>query len=160
MNNIYFTEEKTQSHIVNEEYFPFKLIYDSSIENSKFVGFYHSDTDLLEFTIDKKSNAVKKIQLVICSSYEIVNEAIQIPNCTAGHTAYIDLPQRNECTFFNVKVYNNGLRIDLNDCVSQSFYQCGNAVYGLSEDSTLCTIWFCGLSESNTAHIKFELAQN
>ena len=34
MNNIYFTEEKTQSHIVNEEYFPFKLIYDSSIENT------------------------------------------------------------------------------------------------------------------------------
>ena len=160
MNNIYFTKEKTPSLIVNEDYFPFKIVYDFSVENNKFIGFYHSDIDLLEFTIDKNSNAVKKIQLVICSSYEIVNEAIRIPNCTAEHTAHIDLPQRNECAFFSVKVYNNGLRIDLNDCVSKSFYQCGNAVYGLSEDSTLCTIWFVGLSESNTSHTKFELAQN
>lgn len=64
-NNIIIEPETVLSHIEDEEYFPIRVAYDPSIESIRLVGFYYEDTDLLEFTVDRETGAVKKMQIVV-----------------------------------------------------------------------------------------------
>ena len=69
MNSVSLTNTDLELHVLNEDYFALKVVNDSSVESTKYVEFCFGDTDLLEFSLDRESNIIKKFLLVLCNHF-------------------------------------------------------------------------------------------
>ncbi len=157
MNRLLFADKIINSHIENEEYFPLRVVYDSSIENTQFVGFYCGDSDLLELSIDTDSKVIKKLQLVICNHYDFTNDGfINDFDCSSGSIGF-DFTQHNDCDLFHVTVYTNAVKVILSDAEPTKYFSCGQVVFGILDDNIISSVIVTGMSASEIEHTKSEL---
>jgi hypothetical protein len=156
-NNIITKPGTIPSHIVNEEYFPLRVVYDPSIESIRFVGFYYKDTDLLEFTVDRKTGAVKEMQIVVCSHFQFVNNIFP-PEYASESVIHLDYAQHNDCDVFNVTVFRNAVQIIVSSQTVAGISKCGQVTYGISATGELVSVLVSNMSTEDITHTKAELS--
>ena len=145
------------SHIDNEEYIPLRVVYDSSIESIHFVGFYYKDTDLLEFAVDKETGLVRKMQIVVCSHFQFVDN--EYPSEKADDAVpYLYYPQHNDCSIFRLTVYKNAVKVVISNKAVSVFFRCGQVIYGLSSSGELVSVLITNMSVKDIAHTQSELS--
>ena len=158
MNRLLFTSTNKSSHVEIEDYFPLRVVYESSIEDTQFVGFYYGDSDLLELSIDNDSKIIKKLQLVICNHYVFTNDVFNNDlNCLSGSIGF-DYTQHNECEAFQVTVYTNAVIIKLSDAEPKKYFSCGQVVFGFLDDNEVSSVIVTGMSAREIEHTKSELS--
>lgn len=157
MGKLILTGNNRDSHIINEDYFPLRVVYDSTPENTRLIGFYFGDTDLLEFSVDGNTGVIKKLQLVICNHFKIFGYDYPEELIAASGSIVFDYPQHNDCEFFSVKVFNNAVDIKLTEKEPSFFYFCGQVVFGVSDEDELSEIIVSEMNEMEIKHTKNEL---
>ena len=158
MSNNIITEPGTLlSHIEDEEYFPLRVVYDPSIESIRYVGFYFGDTDLLEFTVDRKTGLVRKMQIVVCSHFQFVDEEY-LPEETADAVLYFNYAKHTDCSTFRLTIFNNSVQVIISDINASVFYRCGQVIYGLSSTGELISVLVTDMSAEDIAHTQSELS--
>ena len=159
MSSVSFLSNIIDLHVVNEDYFPVKAVYDPYVGSNEYVGFYFGDTDLLEFSADRETGSIKKITLVLCNHYEVLDTDFQSATVCESGSISLDLPQHNECDSFIVRVYRNAVDILLSQTTVQRIVKCGQVLFGLSDDNELVSVTFIEMSETDVAHTIEELNQ-
>ena len=158
MNNSIITKPGTiLSHIENEEYFPLRVIYDPSIESIRFAGFYYKDTDLLEFTVDRETGAVKEMQIVVCSHFQFADDEY-LPKDANESIIFLNYAQHNDCSIFNLTVFRNAVQVTVSDKTASVFSRCGQVIYGMSASGELVSVLVANMSAEDIAHTKAELS--
>ena len=159
MSSITFHSKTIDLNIINEDYFPIKVEHNPSIESTKYVGFYFGDTDLLEFSVDRETNSIRKFILVLCNHYEVLDMEFQSATVYKRGSISLNLPQHNECNFFRTLVYRNAVDILLSNKTVHSAIKCGQVLFGLSEDNELVSVTVVEMSENDIDHTIEELSQ-
>lgn len=156
-NNIIIEPGTVLSHIEDEEYFPLRVVYDPSIESIRFVGFYYEDTDLLEFTVDRETGAVKKMQIVLCSHFQFVDDEYQ-PEEADDAMLYFKYAQHTDCSTFQLTVFKNAVQVIVSEKNASVFSKCGQVIYGISSSGELVSVLVANMSSENIAHTRSELS--
>ena len=156
MNSISFSNEALDSRVINEVYFPLKVVYDPSL-GSDYIGFYYGQTDLLEFSVSSYSHKLKGILLVTCNRYEVLDTDLPASAVSETGSLYIDLPQHNDCDTFLVRVHRNAVSILLSNKPVQRVIKCGQVLFGLSGENDLATVTVSEMTEQEIAHTTEEL---
>ena len=157
MNNTVIIKPGTVlSHIENEEYFPLRVVYNSSIDSIRFVGFYYKDTDLLEFTVERETGLVRKMQIVVCSHFQFV-DAEYMAEDTETAKVYLNYAQHNDCSNFRLTVFKNAVQIIVSDKIASAFCKYGQVTYGVSSSGELISVLISNLSADDITHTKAEL---
>ena len=158
MSNSIITKPGTLlSHIEDVEYFPLRVVYDPSIESIRFVGFYYKDTDLLEFTVDRKTGSVRKLQIVVCSHFQFA-DGEYLPEDANESIINLNYAQHNDCSIFKLTVVRNAVRVTVSDKTASFFSRCGQITYGMSASGELISVLVANMSAENIAHTKDELS--
>ena len=157
MNSISLINTNRDPHVVNEDYFAVKVVYDSSVESTKYVGFYFGDTDLLEFSVDRETNTIKKFQLVLCNHFEMLDAELHSEDVSETGCVSIGLPQHNECDIFNVRVYRNAVEIILSNKNVEKTIKSGQVLYCLSNAGDLVNVIIEEMTECEIKHTIEEL---
>lgn len=158
MKKIEIQKGIVSSNIENIDYFALRVVYgDFSIEDSRFIGFYHDDSGLLEFTVSKATSTIKRVQLVACNNYEIVDENLPRQEVTNEGTIKLRLPQHNDVDEFLLSVYNDGVHISLSNESASEVFKCGQIAYGLSSTGELVSITVYDMNEYDINHTIEEL---
>ena len=144
------------SHIENEEYIPLRVVYDSSIDSIRFVGFYYKDTDLLEFTVERETGLVRKMQIVVCSHFQFL-DADYIAEDAETAKVYLNYPQHNDCSNFRLTVFKNAVQILVSNKTASAFSKYGQVTFGVSSSGELISVLISNLSDEDIAHTKAEL---
>ncbi|MBQ3952548.1 MAG: hypothetical protein II803_00970 [Firmicutes bacterium] len=158
MNNNIITKPGTiLSHIENEDYFPLRVVYDPSIESIRFIGFYYKDTDLLEFTVDRETGAVKEMQIVVCSHFQFVDNEFLTEDASEA-VIHLNYAQHNDCDVFNLTVFRNAVQIIVSSQTASMFSKCGQVTYGMSAAGDLVSVLVTNMSAEDIAHTQSELS--
>ena len=156
-NNIIIEPGTVLSHIENEEYFPLRVVYDSSIDSIRFIGFYYNDTDLLEFTVDRETGFVRKMQIVVCSHFQF-EDAEYFPEDVGESKVYLDYAQHNDCSIFKLTVFKNAVQVVVSDKTASTFSRCGQVTYGMSSSGELISVLVSEMTTEDIDHTKAELS--
>lgn len=156
-NNIIIEPGTVLSHIEDEEYFPLRVVYDPSIESIRFVGFYYEDTDLLEFTVDRETGAVKKMQIVPCSHFQFVDDEY-VPEEADDAALYFKHAPHTDCSTFRLTVFKNAVQVIVSEKNASVFSKCGQVIYGISSSGELVSVLVANMSSENIAHTRSELS--
>ena len=157
MNSVSLKNSDLELHVLNEDYFALKVVNDSSVESTKYVEFCFGDTDLLEFSLDRESNIIKKFLLVLCNHFEVLDmDFCSYTDCESGCIS-IDLPQHNDCNSFSVRVYRNAVDIVLSNESVKRTIKCGQVLFGLSCDSDLVKVTVIEMAADEVEHTVEEL---
>lgn len=156
-NNIIIEPGTVLSHIEDEEYFPLRVVYDPSIESIRFVGFYYEDTDLLEFTVDRETGAVKEMQIVVCSHFHFVDDEY-VPEEADDAALYFKYAQHTDCSAFRLTVFKNAVQVIVSEKNASVFSKCGQVIYGISSSGELVSVLVANMSSENIAHTRSELS--
>ena len=157
MCSFLFNNKKLDLHVENEDYFALRVVNDPSVEFTKYVEFCFGDTDLLEFSLDRETNIIKKILLVICNHFEVLDEDYHQSTETESGCISINLPQHNECDVFNVRVYRNAVDIIISNLPVHRTVKSGRVLFGLSVDNGLVCITVADMTEKEVSHTIEEL---
>ncbi len=157
MNSVSVINKNLDMHVENEDFFALKVVSDPSVESAKYVEFCFGDTDLLEFSLDRETGIVKKILLVLCSHFEILDEILHPASVSEIGCISIDLPERNECGAFNVRVYRDAVGIIISSLPVQRMVSSGRVFFGLSADNDLVSVTVAGMTEKEVSHTAEEL---
>lgn len=157
MNYFSFSEGAMHSQIECEAYFPLRVVYDPSSEQSHFVGFYFKDTDLLEFTVNKTDGLLKKMQIVLCGHYSRLSGPYIVPNAANESCVYLNHPQHNDCRHFFMKIYTNCIQIELSDISASEYHKCGQVLFGVDQEQHLVSVIVTQMSPAEIAHTVQEL---
>lgn len=158
MSNSIITEPRTVlSHIEDEVYFPLRVVYDPSIESIRFVGFYYGNTDLLEFTVDRETGLIKKMQIVVCNHFQFVDDEY-FPEEADDAVLYLKYAQHIDCNTFRLTVFKNAVQVIVSDETASVFSRCGQVTYGISSSGELVSVIVANMSVEDIAHTKAELS--
>lgn len=147
-----------QSHIENEDYFSLRIVYDSSIEGIRHIGFYNADDDLLEIAVNKNTNMLKRIQVTLCHHYSIIDNVFDVSGVTTiNEDVCLELSDHNDCSCFNMKVYKNSAVLVLSNAITTKYVKCGQVLFGLDSEENISTLIVSELTKSDIEHIKNEL---
>ena len=147
------------SHFEKEEYLPIKIVFDSSYENIRHIGFYYEDTDLAEFTVDRTNGLVKKFVLVQCTNYTFSNHSMEIPKIEKTGALTFNYDSKFDCKSFSATVFSDGVMIELSDMKADSFCKCGQLILGFDSRKRILSIYITELSKDEIEHIIFELRE-
>ena len=157
MNSISIINKNLELNVVNEDYFAIKVVNDASVESTKYVEFCFGDTDLLEFSLDRETNIIKKFLLVICNHFEVFDVDYHSDTAYASGCISMNLPQHNDCNSFNVRVYRNAVDIVISNESVKKTVKCGQVLFGLSFDNDLVKISIVEMTMDDLAHTIEEL---
>ena len=157
MNSVSIISNNLDLHVVNEDYFALKVVNDSSVESTKYVEFCFGDTNLLEFSLDRKSNIIKKFMLVLCDNFKVLDEFLHLDTACETGCISMDLPRHNNCDSFIVSVYKNAVEIVLSNELVHRNVKCGQALFGLSHDNDLVSVTVVEMTAGEIAHTVEEL---
>lgn len=157
MNSITLTENIQVSNIECKEYFPLRVIFDSSVGGNRFVGFYGGDSNLLEFTVNSNTNAILKLQVVTCNNFEFLETNLLLPHPEKSGCVHLKNPQRNNCDTFSLTVYADGISIKISSASAGKYYAMGQVIFGVSDDNELVSLAITKLSADAISHTKSEL---
>lgn len=157
MNSVSIINTDLDLRVVNEDYFALKVVNDPSVESTKYVEFCFGNTDLLEFSINKESNLIKKFLLVLCNHFEVLDVDFRSDTTCESGCISIDLPQHNDCKTFSVQVYRNAVHIVLSSESVNRTIKCGQVLFGLSCDNDLVSVSVVEMTEHEVAHTIEEL---
>lgn len=156
MNYTFSNSTTMTSSTIIEDYFPVIIEYDKEELNNKFIEFNYQDTDMLEISVNPKTNMLKRLSLSLCNHYAIEDATLNAPAADEGSLS-IEGPASTECNKFLVKVFNDGIKIDLSDKEAVHNYKCGQVIYSISTDNTLTAVYIPSLTENDLSHAKREL---
>ena len=157
MNELSFSEIAQVSHIECEEYFPLRVVFDSSIGENRFVGFYCGEDSLLEFTVSRETNAVKKLQIVTCRDYKINDTNLVLPQHHKSGCIHLANSQHNDCDLFSMSIYADGIVINISQKDISKYYAMGQVLFGVGEDNELISLVITNLSVDERSHAIVEL---
>ena len=157
MNSISLKKSDLVLHVVNEDYFALKVVNDSSVESTKYVEFCFGDTDLLEFSLDRESNIIKKFLLVLCNHFEVLDIDFRLDTACESGSISINLPQHNDCNTFSVKVYRDAVDIVFSSESVDRTIKCGQVMFGLSCENDLVSVTVVEMTADEVAHTIEEL---
>jgi len=157
MNELSFSEISQVSHIECEEYFPLRVVFDSSIGENRFVGFYGGEASLLEFAVSRETNAIKKLQIVTCKNYEIVDANLILPQHHKSGCIHLANSQHNDCDSFSMSIYADGIVIKISKRAVSKYYAMGQVLFGVGEDNELIALVITNLSANERFHTIVEL---
>lgn len=155
-NNIIIEPGTVLSYIENEEYFPLRVVYDQSIESIRFIGFYFDNNDLLEFTVDRETGLIRKMQIVVCSHFKFVDEEYLLEEA-ADAVLFLNYAQHTDCNTFRLTVFKNAVQVIISDKDASAFFRCGQVIYGISSSGELISVLITNMSSEDIAHTQSEL---
>ena len=142
-----------------EDYFPVKVGLNNCIENIRYIQYEKDNLNMLEVTVNKKTNEFNRLQLVICNSYSISEEKVTpIENYEEG-IAIFDEPEVVKTELFDVMVYQDGLSITLERDTVVKWVKTGSVFFGLNVESELTEIKMVDVTPMVKEHIINELHQ-
>ncbi len=147
---------KMNSLFVCEKYLAAKVVFSDTPEDCRHAAFEYSDSDLLEFGLDRNSGLLKKMVLVLNNHFSICNTVLDAPTAP-DCMLYCDLPREYYCDFFSTTIYANGLHLRLSTRKSTSYAACGDIVFGLDKHDELVDVFIKRLSREEVAHVIYEL---
>lgn len=157
MMPIRLTSGSDVASVENKEYFPLYLFFDKSVENIEHVGYYYNDTDLLEFSVDKESRAIRKIVLTLSQHYVISQSKVIVPSdCVIGSINML-VNSHIDCTTFLTTVHTNGIVIKLSDQKALKNYRMDKVILSLDEYDNITQVIILDLSPNNISHTIQEL---
>lgn len=157
MSNIVFTNIPRISQVECEEYFPLRVVFDPSIGDTQFVSFYGGENNMLEFSVNSNTNLIKKLQVVTCKDYEVLEDNLSIPSVAQYGSVCLMYPQHNNCDIFSLSVYKNGIHIALSSKVASGYYAMGQILFGMGNDGSLVSLIVTNLTADEISHTIFEL---
>ena len=151
-----FEDGKMDSSFVCEEYLAAKVVLADTPEDCRHIAFEYSDTDLLEFGLDRESGLLKKVVLVLSNHFSVCDTALDAP-AAPDRIPYFDLPRECPCDAFETLVHTDGIHIRLSAAEAASYAACGILVIGTDDDGELVEVFVKGLSPDEVAHVIHEL---
>ena len=152
------TETETSYALVEcKEYFPLYLWFDKSIKNIEHIGFYHENTDLLEFSVDSNTKIVRKMVLTLSKHYRIMQSETVFPSDCLNGTIALLMDQRMNCTVFFTTVYQNGIVITLSENIINKSYRMDKIIVSADEDGNIVKIFVTDLTPDEINHTIREL---
>ncbi len=156
MKYTFIKNKKSSSVFIAEEYFPIIIEFSKEELNNHFIEFSYQDTDMFEFSVDPESKDLKRFSLTLCNHYSIETGKIKKPASLDSSIA-ITGPEKMECDTFVVKVYEDGILIEISTNPATKHLRCGQLIFGLTDSDELVTLHIMDLSSSDISHIKKEL---
>ena len=156
MNNLSFNEIDQVSCVECIEYFPLKVVFDPSFGGNHFIGFYGGDNNLLEFTVSS-ANTVKRLQVVSCKNYEIIDSNFAPPHPAQSGCINLNYPQHNDCDSFKMSVYTDCIDIRISTKSATKYYAMSQVMFGMDDNEELVSLIITNLSHEEIAHTIFEL---
>lgn len=147
-----------KSYIECEEYFPLRVIYDKSTGNTDFIGYYYSDSGLLEFDVNRENNHIKQMQIVNCDKYSFVNADGPFHDDFEEGALCIPLPSHNDCDIFYVTVYRDSIEISISNEMAAKYFKSGQVIFGISSKGSLVSVLVTNMSDTEVEHAKNEFA--
>ena len=152
------TETETSYALVEcKEYFPLYLWFDKSIKNIEHIGFYHENTDLLEFSVDSNTKIVRKMVLTLSKHYRIMQSETVFPSDCLSGTISLLMDQRMNCTVFFTTVYQNGIVITLSENIINKSYRMDKIIVSADENDNIVKIFVADLTPNEISHTIREL---
>lgn len=159
MKDVLISLKNIPSHIEIEDYFSLRVVYDSSVEGIRFIGFYNNDEDLLEISVNKDTGSLKKIQITICHTYQIINSNLDINSIIPNFSDLeLIMPDHNECPAFMLEIYKDCASINLSQTPPSRYAKCGQAFFGIDNANNIVSIIVTQLTEADRSHIIEELS--
>lgn len=143
--------------VVLDEYFPIKAVFSDKIEDLAHIGFYRSNTDLLELTLDRGSGELRSIVLTLCKTYTVKEDCLSLKGVSEIEEAAIYAPSRVDCDYFSVSVYKDGVYVTLLKQAPTSMIKCRNLVFMLSGGVNIAGIAVTGMTAAEISHCITEL---
>ncbi len=157
MKRIYLDQKELKSYIECEEYFPLRVVYDKSSGNTDFVGYYYSDSGLLEFDVNRENNHIKQMQIVNCDKYGFVDADGPCPDDFEEGALCIPLPSHNDCDIFYVTVYRDSMEISISTEPAVKYFKSGQVIFGISSKEHLVSVLVTNMTAAEVKHAKNEL---
>ena len=143
-----------------KEYFPLYLYFDTSIENIEHIGFYYNDTDLLEFTVDNKNKAIRKIVLSLNHHYIILNDKIDFPADYVDCGVALSMHSHIDCNMFLTTVFQDGITFTFSTNTIVESYRMDKVIFSVDSDGNLVKIFITDLTGEQIDHTIKELEYN
>ena len=157
-NRILIKLTNISSHIENEEFFSLRVVFDHDANHVRYAGFYYGCDDLLELAVDRDSGMLRSILLTICNHYSIFDSCFDYGNIVpSDEEVIIRLTDHNECSVFNMDVFNNSAVIKVSETVPSKYVKCGQVLFGIDDNSNICIFIVTELNDDNVRHIAYEL---
>ena len=159
MNYTFDTQSELKSWFVSEDYFPAIVQFSQEELNNRYVKFSCRDTDMFELVGDSKTGIIKQLTLTLCNTYEIIDKPLPVPNAEVG-IMLLNEEEDVECEGFVVKVFQDGLRIDISVNDIHDYFRCGQLVFAFDESDSLVSLFVTDLLSENISHVLRELNCN
>lgn len=151
--------EDTRIRLKLEEYIPLKVICGEREEPVNSISYSKDLKSLLEIAVGIHSGLIKKITLLLCEEYVILDQNLllnkkEIIDSKIKFNDYMSV----KCNCFKIYLYNDGIRLVISDEKSAKFVKMEMLFIGVSKKNEITEICIIQLNKKEIMHIKNELA--
>ena len=166
MKFIFDTSEEVISHFEREDYFSIRVVFSDGTDNNylysddfgnHYLYFNQENINDLEFSLHSIRFHIKKILMICCNNYEFKYEKMDVPVVDKRGKVIIKGASKVNCSYFNMIVYNDGVRIDLSESEPIKYFQTGQLILLFDSKEKLVNIYITNLTEKDIEHVKEEL---
>ena len=153
------TSIKINSIFKAEDYFPAIVTFSAEEVNNVFIEFSYRDTDMFELVGSSMDGIIKQFTLTLCNHFEVYDDNMNTPDAMEG-TIFFSKNDSIECEMFNLRIYKNGLRIDMSQKRTDKFLKCGQLIFVFADDESLVSLYVTDLSDLDISHVLEEVSIN
>ena len=95
--------------------------------------------------------------MICCNNYEFRDEKMDVPVVDKRGKVIIKGASKVNCSYFNMIVYNDGVRIDLSESEPIKYFQTGQLILSFDSKEKLVSVYITDLTKEDIEHVKEEL---
>ncbi len=131
-----YTENRLKKKVRLEEYIPLALCAQEDVSSANYV-IYTAENSHLELVFDEVDHKIYRITMCICKNFDRINEDFKLPQDILSGDLLIDEDFRNETKKFLCEIYNNAIKVILDDRQGNRFIASDNILYELIDEELI-----------------------
>lgn len=151
-----FKSKVRSSRFICEDYIAAKVVFDKDSKDYRHVMLSYSNTDALEFGLNRSSGLLEKFVLILCKHFYVSENKLVLPKAPNGDI-YLAMPKVTSCNLFKSTIYANGMHILLSSNKTNELNACGNVIIGFDSNKNITELYLTHLSANEREHILKEL---
>lgn len=153
-----FNNNTITSTFIEEDCFPAIIQFSAEELNNRFIEYNFTDSDMFELVVSSRDNTLKQFTLTLCNHHIFETGLLSVPDAENGSIIIYDSGSK-ECEFFNVHVFNDGIRIDISSKSPIKHLKTVQLIFALDELDNIVSIYITNLNTNNIKHLKYELSE-
>jgi hypothetical protein len=131
-----YTENIFKKKARLEEYIPLAICAQEDVSSANYV-IYTAENSYFELVFDEVDHKIYRITMCICKNFNRINEDFNLPTNILLGDLLIDENFRKEANKFLCEIYNNAIKVLLDDRQGNRFVASDNILYELIDDELI-----------------------